>query len=143
MKKVFIRGEHNYDVDEASRASGLLCPEESLTRQSFAEEADINTLVRRFGLTGQMPNQVAAPSYGDFTEVVDYQTALNAVLHAEDAFMALPGEVRARFHNDPQELLEFVSDDRNRGEAEKLGLVVAKPPAASADPGKGSEGVPG
>jgi hypothetical protein len=38
----------------------------------------------------------------------------------------LPGNVRARFHNDPQELLEFCSDEKNRAEAEKLGIAIPK-----------------
>jgi hypothetical protein len=43
---------------------------------------------------------------------------------AEEAFMAMPASVRSRFHNDAGELVNFVSDGRNREEAVKLGLVV-------------------
>jgi len=51
--------------------------------------------------------------------------------------MELPAKMRARFHNDPQELLEFISNEENRAEAEKLGLVAKKPetpPAPIAQP---------
>lgn len=140
MKKIFVRGENNYDVDAASNEAGLFCPEDSLTRQSFAEEADINTLVKRFGLTGQMPEAVSFPTYGDFSQVMDYQSALNMVLEADDAFMSLPAETRARFGNQPGELLRFLEDPQNRSEAEKLGLVVPKAPEPPPDPAKGSVG---
>ena len=52
------------------------------------------------------------------------------VMAADDAFMALPANIRERFNNDPAELVDFVSDDRNRSEAIDLGLV---PPPAKPD----------
>lgn len=148
MRIVFVRNPYNYDVEAASDESGINCQEyvtedgeivktPSLTKQSFAEEVDINTIVRRFGLTGQLPENVRAPTYADFEEVVDYQTALNAVLAAQSAFMELPANVRERFGNDPQKFVEFTSDDNNKDEARRLGLLmpgdepVVKPPAAA------------
>ena len=123
----------NYDRDAASLESALFCPpEEGMTQAQFAEEADINEIVRRFGLTGQLPENVRVPVSGDFTGVYDFQTAMNAVVEAEEAFMELPGELRARFANDPQRLMEFMADDKNREEAVKLGLV-NKPPERTRD----------
>lgn len=119
------------DFDQASIEAGLSCPEDSLAIQSAAEEADINTIVRRFGLTGQLPSDVRAPQYGDFTEVTDYQTAMNAVLEAEASFMAMPADVRSRFENDPGRFVDFCSNPDNRDEMKKLGLLVPEkvPPA--------------
>ena len=37
--------------------------------------------------------------------------------------MALDANVRKRFHNDPAELIDFVSDEKNRDEAVRLGLL--------------------
>ena len=45
------------------------------------------------------------------------------VLAADDAFMALPANVRERFNNDPAELVDFISDVANRSEAIDLGLI--------------------
>lgn len=130
----FIRTPYNYDRDQASRDSGLCCTEPTRTQQQFAEEVDINTIVRRFGLTGMLPQGLKTPLQGDFTEVVDYQSALNLIKASDEAFMALPANVRSRFRNDAQEFLEFVSDEKNRPEAEQLGLVVtrSKPPETAA-----------
>lgn len=121
---VFLRTAYNYDMTKVSNETGLVCdPEEGMTQQQFAEEADINTIVRRFGLTGQLPDNVKVPQYGDFTGIGDYKDAMNAVRAADESFMALPAAVRAEFMNDPQRLLEFVSDEKNREKAKELGLL--------------------
>lgn len=112
------------DFDQISWDTGLYCGDPSKAIQSAKEETDINTIVRRFGLTGQLPKDVQAPQYGDFTGVTDYQSALNAVLDAQAAFAAMPAEVRSRFHNDPGAFVDFCSDPSNRDEAKKLGLLV-------------------
>lgn len=120
----FVRNPYNYDVDEASILSGLRCTDESRTKQSFTEEADINTIVRRFNVTGQLPNSVRAPTYGDFTEIPSYHEALTAIAQANEAFEQMPATVRARFHNDPAAFVDFCSNEANRAEAEKMGLLV-------------------
>lgn len=120
----YVRQPGAYDTDEVSVETGLVCEDPSLAVQSEAEDADINTIVRRFGLTGTMPQGLKPPMYGDFTEVFDYRSALDAVMKAEDAFMAMPAEVRKRFDNDPQKFVEFASDPANLKEMRELGLAV-------------------
>lgn len=131
----FLRTPFNYDTDEASFQSGLACLEAGKTMQQFKEECDINTIVERFGITGELPENVRMPLSGDFTEAVtDYQTALNLVRAADEAFMELPAKVRERFSNDPQRLQTFLEDDNNREEARSLGLVVPEPVAPPPPP---------
>lgn len=129
-----LRAFNNYDVDQASLDSGLECLDPSRAQQHQKEESDINTIVRRFGLTGELPTNVRAPQYGDFTAVGTYQEALNAVKAADAAFMQFPWDIRARFNNDPETFVAFCSDEKNRAEMVKLGLIVetepATPPAA-------------
>jgi phage internal scaffolding protein len=127
-KKVpFLRTPYNYDVDKVSDETGLVCPDPSLAQQNFKDECDINYIVRQFGLTGELPGKPMSPQYGDFTGVLDYHSAINAVLAAQDGFMELPAQMRSRFNNDPAELIDFLSKEENREEATKLGLVAAKP----------------
>lgn len=133
IRETFVRNPHNYDVDEASMASGLVCEDPSLAKQSFAEEADINTIVRRFGLTGQLPVGVRAPTYGDFTGIDNYHEAANAIAAANEAFERMPAEVRARFENDPGKFVDFCSEPENAEEALKLGLVLPKAAALASD----------
>jgi phage internal scaffolding protein len=135
MVAPFVRSPYNYDMSVVSDETGVDCfalGGPSMTQQHFRDECDINTIVRRFGLTGELPSGLQAPVYADFEGVMDYHTALNAVLDADSAFMELPAHVRARFANDAGAFVDFCSDDRNRAEAEKLGLVFpkAEPPAA-------------
>ena len=125
-KKVpFLRTPYNYDGDKVSDETGLTCPELSLAQQNFRDECDINNIVRNFGLTGELPGKPISPQYGDFTGVLDYHTAVNAVLAAQDQFMELPAQMRSRFDNDPAKLIDFLNKVENREEAIKLGLVAA------------------
>lgn len=122
----FLRTPYNYDVNKASDDSGLKCEDLSLTQQHFAEECDINYIVERFGVTGQLPpGAVYQPTYGDFTGIGDYRQALDAVQAADDAFMALPAKIRERFDNDPALFVDFCSsnDPADRAEAMDLGLI--------------------
>lgn len=128
----FIRSAYNYPMDAVSRETGLACTDVTRTQQQFAEECDINTIIRRFGLTGELPENLRVPQSGDFTSVHDFQSAMNAVRAAEEAFMEMPADVRERFNNDPGRFLAFVHDDKNRDEAAKLGLLV--PPAVPPEP---------
>lgn len=132
MSVPFLRSAYNYDRDAASNESALTCEDESLAIQSSAEEADINTIVRRFGLTGELPSDVAIPRSGDFTGIPDFHTAMNLVRQTQEEFLRVPAEVRARFGNDPQAFMAFVEDDANREEARRLGLL--KPVPVPADP---------
>jgi len=126
----FIRNPYNYDTLAASNESGLRCEDATRTQQHFKDETDINNILRMFNITGQLPKKALTPQYGDFSGVVDYHTALNAVIAAEDEFMTLPATLRARFDNDPAALVQFLDNPENLNEAQKLGLV--KKPEASA-----------
>lgn len=128
MKNVFLRTPYNYDMDEVSKETGVDRGDEpSMTQQQFAEEVDINTIVRRFGLTGELPNGINMPQSGDFTDAPDFQTALNLVRQAEEAFLDIPAETRARFNNDPARVIAFMEDATNKEEAIKLGFIERPP----------------
>ncbi len=120
---IFLRTPYNYDKDAASNESGLHCEDASLAQQHFKEECDINTILQKFNITGLLPEQTLSPRYGDFTGIGDYHTAMNRVLAVQDEFEALPAQIRARFENDPAQLIEFLENSDNRPEAEALGLV--------------------
>lgn len=98
---------------------------ESLTEQSHTDEVNLNTMVKRMGLTdGAIPPAVFDPSYyGDFTDVADFRTSLDRVRVAQENFAALPAKLRARFDNNAAKLFAFVSDPENAEEAVRLGLL--------------------
>ena len=120
---VFIRTQFNYDHNAASNASGLVCEEPTRAQQHHREECDINVILERFGKTGQMPVNAISGTYGDFSGVHDYHTALNAIIASESEFAALPAQIRNRFQNDPANLIHFLDQPSNKAEAESLGLI--------------------
>jgi len=123
IKEPFIRNPYNYDTNAASDESGLRCEDATRTQQHFKDETDINNILRQFNITGQLPTKAMSPRYGDFSGIGDYHSALNQVIAAEGEFMTLPAQLRARFDNDPQELIEFLNNPENKEEATKLGLL--------------------
>ena len=130
MTKVFVRNPYNYDMALVSQETGLECKDPSLAQQHMKDECDINVLVERFGVTGSMPVTPIEPSYGDFSGVGDYHTALNKIKAADEAFMALPAKIRAKFDHDPNALLNYLQNEENRDEAIQIGLIDGKPVVA-------------
>jgi phage internal scaffolding protein len=140
---LFLRTPYNYDLDAASNESGLGCEDPTLAQQHYKEECDINTILQKFNISGLLPETPLSPRYGDFTGISDYHTALNRVIAAQDEFDALPANIRARFENDPAQLIEFLENENNRPEAENLGLVEkgisAEPEMTKTTPEKAAE----
>lgn len=102
--------------------------EPSRTKQSFKAECDINHIMKRFKKVAGVDimerfQGYAGGTYGDFSEVTDYRTAIEQVNRANETFMALPAKVRARFSNDPAEFLDFVQNPVNSKEMVELGLA--------------------
>lgn len=107
-----------------SLATGLECKDPSLAVQSSRDEADINVIVGRFLQTGVLPQGAAVPSFAEFEDVFDFQSAQNALVAADRAFMAIPAAIRARFENDPQKFISFCEDSGNLPELRKLGFAI-------------------
>lgn len=97
--------------------------EPSMTDQSFLEECDINMMMAKYQATGELPvNNPIPPQWIDVTEQ-DFTDHMNMVVEAQNLFDQLPAIVRDRFANDPGALLGFISDESNRAEAVKMGLL--------------------
>lgn len=103
--------------------------EPSLTKQSFSEEVNINSIMRRFTSTGLLSHlNHAQPRYMDCTGQ-DFREALETLRNASESFSELPSDIRAQFANDPAKLLDFVQDESNREKAIELGILPAEPAA--------------
>jgi len=118
-----VKNPITYDRDKNSDRSKFVFTRPSRTQQSFRDECDINNILRKFNITGQLPAGSVQPQYGDFSGITDYQSALNAVMAAQDSFLALPAKVRSRFDNDPALFVDWVSDEANKDEMKALGLL--------------------
>ena len=96
--------------------------EESRTKQAFADECDINQIMARYEKTGVVDHvKLSGAHYGDFPQI-SYHESLNAVIAAQEAFMALPARIRAKFGNDPGAFVDFATDPDNADEMRKMGL---------------------
>lgn len=96
---------------------------ESRTKQSFKDEANINTIVRRFNKTGLLPVRNGQPFYGDFSNSQEFQDAQNQILQVKEIFGNLSAADRATFDNDPGKLIDWLSDSANHAEAVEMGLL--------------------
>jgi len=107
-------------------------------KQENREECDINLIVKRFSATGEKPvnMQKLQPIFADVSSVGDYAGALRAVTAANEAFAALPAELRTQFGNNPESLVSFIQDDANYDEAVRLGLIEKKPEPVALAPQK-------
>lgn len=97
-----------------------------LTQQHHAVDTNINTIVNRM-IGGHLPSQnVKQPFFADISGVGTFHEMQNFICKVNQNFMRLPAKIRARFKNDPRNLVEFLQDDTNRREAEALGLTAQK-----------------
>lgn len=96
----------------------------SRTKQAFAKETDINHILRQ-AEKGLLVTHVNAHQgqYGDFTTAPDYHSALNQIKDAQDMFSSIPADIRAQFHNDPAEFLDFAQNPENLAEMRDMGLA--------------------
>lgn len=108
----------------------LHCPEETLTEQHHVDACSTSTILKQYDRTGLITHvNRSVASYGDYTEVNEYQEALNMTIRAQNAFDELPSTVRKKFHNDPGEFFEFATNPDNLDEMIDLGLAnrIAEP----------------
>jgi len=111
--------------------------------QSFANEADINTIVARYKRTGYLVDPrvkaTRTPFYDDVSNAPEDLMEAQAILKkADTAFQAIPAKLRQMFGDSPLGLLEWLQNPENHAEARKFGLMKEVPPAAAPSP-PGSE----
>lgn len=107
--------------------------EPTMTQQQFKDEADINNIMRKYGADPVAFNALTRKGgvYADFSQLSDYHGMLQQVADAQDAFSALPAQIRSRFANDPGSLIAFLNDPKNHDEGVELGLYDPKTPRPS------------
>lgn len=121
------------EIDRANPAIYVDCSvEPSLTRQEFADDCDINTLMAKYETTGVINHfNRATPQYLDLSETPDLQTSLAILQDAKIAFSQLPATVRRDFDNDPVKFVAFATDPDNLEKMREWGLA----PPAPVEPG--------
>ncbi len=143
MKDV-VRSAGDGEQAKYSDAAVVVRPEseEPMTRQSEADQADINKILERFAKSGIVPIVERPGEFLDVSEIGDFRQALEQVSIAREYFGRLPADVRLRFDNDPAALLDAVNDAARHDELVKLGILEKGEPPAGSEPRAGSEGPP-
>lgn len=95
QRDVFNDPREEYVIDcSAPLPSGE--PNVDATRQEFKKEADVNTILNRFAVTGVMP-PLRTPIYGERDFDIDLHTGYLALDDAQRAFNKLPRQLRERY----------------------------------------------
>lgn len=96
----------------------------SRTKQTFIHECDINNIVKKYDKQGILTHvNKAIAQYGDFTQVNEFQDALDLVERSNRNFMTIPANIRGRFDNNAGEFLEFATNPKNLDAMVELGLA--------------------
>lgn len=120
MADVIVFDRFNPPGDDGIDCSG----DPGRTQQEFKDEVDINRIMARVMGGGEFPPEMKVASFGDFSEVPDFQKSLDLIMRAREQFAALPASVRDRFQNDPQKFLAWAHDPATTlDEAEQMGIL--------------------
>lgn len=88
--------------------------EPTKTKQEYKDDVNINNIIKKYKITGELPVANKMPRYEDVSKVPDYRTALDVVNNAQMAFKALPASLRQKFRNDPAVMLDWSNDPANQ-----------------------------
>lgn len=123
-----IRTPYDGTAEAFSLASGISFPEPKdepfSALQSDLDQCDLNKIVERQDLAAfeRFSDRVHKGHYVDLGKLPDFQTSLQIVIDAEEAFLDLPASLRKKFDNDPAEFLAFV-EQADRADLAELGLL--------------------
>ena len=73
-----------------SNETALDTGEDAVTQQCFKDECDINILLAKFAVTGQLPDNVRVPQYVDFEEAFDFHSSMNVIRAARKRLTLCP-----------------------------------------------------
>lgn len=132
-KTGFYRAHKKVTQDnlELDRKTGELVPIPSMTKQSFAEAADINNILKQYktpAMRALLMEQAGRGLYQDLPDPIDFQESMDMVIRAEASFETLPSKIRNQFGNDPVAFLEFMHDEKNQEQIYEWGLAQRPPP---------------
>ncbi len=99
--------------------------EDSMTKQAFKDEVDINFIVNRFAETGLISHIAGGiPQFVDASALGDYRSIIEQVRSVEKYFDGLPAKVRTSFGNDASRFMDFLESGASREDLEKLGIEI-------------------
>lgn len=109
------------------------------TEQAHKDDCDINKIMARYVKTGQLPDPGRPVGHFlDVTDFGDFQSSMDKVVAARQAFDALPANVREQYRNDPVVYVEAMRRDFEKEEGAFKKKPKDSPPADKPDKDKGA-----
>jgi len=100
----------------------------SMTKQSLADESNINMIMDRYTKTGIIDHVATyGAHYSEMPTLHDFHEAMTLVTEAQQMFEELPAQTRSDFKNDPAEFLDFVTNPENEAAMIEMGLAAPHP----------------
>lgn len=97
--------------------------DKDMAQQHFAKEVDINEIMRRIDKGGDITQFARQQGrYVGLGEPRDLMEAQHRVIKAQQAFLTLPAELRAKLDHNPQEFLTWLNDPTKESEHIEWGL---------------------
>jgi len=98
----------------------------SRAQQHHANDVNINMIMAKARKGLPVLQDTRQAFFGNFANMPTFLECNNAAVRLKEEFMRLPAKLRKEFDNDPAALVEFIQDDKNREQAEKLGILEKK-----------------
>lgn len=102
----------------------------SKTQQQFKAECDVNNIIKRYHkdpqLWSELINKVqdpSSPEFQDFTNIGDFQSAMEKVSQIGEFFQSIPSEVRRKYNQDPAALFKAMQNPDNWIELANSGVL--------------------
>lgn len=101
--------------------------EPSMTKQSLAENLDVNNIIRRYNKTGVLQKMTDFEGlYGQFDDI-DLREAIEKVEAAKNVFMEVPSQIRNLFENNAGSFIDYATNPANIQQLRDWGLANPAP----------------
>lgn len=105
------RQQKDYPFDEASEAATITFEgTEDLTRQEYAEEVNVNNILKRFGIGGLRSHQ-DKPVFTDMNTDATLQDAIESMRDADRVHDSLPESLKAKYPTTASMLNAFATGE--------------------------------
>lgn len=130
MRRLFFRTPVTHQPSNKGTRTTVPYNATSLTQKHQAQDADINVIMKKFGVTGTLPLAPMPPTFLEVPDDLDMQSALHLVRQGQESFESLPAQTRAYFGNDLARFVAAVDQLRAAKDwdsIERMGLAVIRP----------------
>lgn len=117
--------------------------ETTRTQQHMGPACNINNIMKKYLKTGVIEHwNQRKPEFGDFSQAVDLQAAIQLVDSAQEEFLKLSSEVRNVAKNDPVLLLQLLATEQGTEALKAAGMEFQEESKGAPAPALPSEGAP-